>query len=93
MTAENNAPCIECGDHRGWRVQPDWNTGEAVQVQCRACTEHVCDCPIPPEGTVEHDERCCMNGVPATAGPHPNCPGVRALQTRPIPPGSTDGAA
>lgn len=41
-TAEKDALCIECGDHRGWRVEPDWNTGDAVQVQCRACTEHVC---------------------------------------------------
>lgn len=42
--------CIECGDHRGWRVEPDWNTGEAVQVQCRTCTEHTCP-PGPPEPT------------------------------------------
>jgi hypothetical protein len=31
--------CSECGDRRGWRVEPDWSTGEAVQVQCRTCIE------------------------------------------------------
>ena len=45
VSADNDA-CIECGNHRGWRVEPDWNTGDAAQVQCRACTEH--DCPTPP---------------------------------------------
>jgi hypothetical protein len=52
-TVESDALCIECGDHRGWRVEPDWNTGDAVQVQCRACTEH--ECPIPP-GRGDTDE-------------------------------------
>lgn len=27
-----------------------------------------------------HDDRCCMNGIPPGKGPHPDCPGVEALQ-------------
>lgn len=28
-----------------------------------------------PSGKPQHDERCCMTGAPAGAGPHPDCPG------------------
>lgn len=28
------------------------------------------------EITARHDESCCMNGIPAASGPHPDCPGV-----------------
>lgn len=33
---------------------------------------------IQAEHVALHDERCCMVGVPATAGPHPDCPGRTA---------------
>lgn len=31
--------CVECGDGRGWRAEPDPGTGEPMQVECRACYE------------------------------------------------------
>lgn len=31
--------CVECGDARGWRAEPDPGTGEPMQVECRACYE------------------------------------------------------
>jgi hypothetical protein len=33
----------------------------------------------PPEWYFDHDLTCCMTGVKATAGPHPDCPGSTAL--------------
>lgn len=38
---EPEPTCVECGDGRGWRVEPDPATGEAMQVQCRTCAERV----------------------------------------------------
>jgi len=32
-----------------------------------------------PSSEVEHNERCCMNGAWPGWGPHPDCPGVAAL--------------
>jgi hypothetical protein len=48
------SPCIECGDHRGWTVVPDRNTGEASQQQCRACSEH--ECPLSRPGNLSADD-------------------------------------
>ena len=31
--------CRECGDRRGWRIEPNPADGEPMQVQCRTCAE------------------------------------------------------
>lgn len=34
--APESNKCKHC-DGKGWCLGPDWNTGEASQIQCRAC--------------------------------------------------------
>jgi hypothetical protein len=50
----------------------DGSGGPYEQSNCDFTTE-------PPRDASGHDGRCCMDGVAPTAGPHPDCPGVEAL--------------